>query len=149
MRSRCIFISLNLSKHVPIAKTNSHHFWHDFNLSKHVPVAKYWFVSLLTAWIINAIVRCYVLVFLGGPQVPKKSWNWPRNGFFVMKQKPLLKTPSHCFWHDYNLSKHVPVAFATFLRWERVLTNWKCRKYWKKDSGNTVSSPKLHKKGPN
>ena len=40
-----------------------------------------------------------------------------------MKHKPLLKPISHRFWHDCNLSKHIPVAFATFLQWERVLTN--------------------------
>ena len=63
-----------------------------------------------------------------------------------MKQKPLLKPPSHCFWRDYNLSKHLPVEFATFLRWEGVLTNWKCRKCWKKASENIFSLPKVHKK---
>ena len=60
-----------------------------------------------------------MLVFLGGPQVLKRA----ENGFVGMKQTSLLKPRSHRFWHDYNLSKHVPVAFATFLRWERVLTN--------------------------
>ena len=49
-----------------------------------------------------------------------------------MKQKPLLKPPSHRFWLDYNLSKHLPIEFATFLRWESVLTNRKWRKYRKK-----------------
>ena len=66
---------------------------------------------------------CYVLVFLGGPQVLKRSEIDQEMCFFGMKQKPLLKPRSHRFWHDCNLSKHVPVAFATFLRWERVLMN--------------------------
>ena len=66
---------------------------------------------------------CYVLVFLGGPQVPKRAEIDQEIAFHAMKQKLLLKPPSHRFWHDYNLSKHIPVAFATFLRWERVLTN--------------------------
>ena len=123
MRSHCIFISLNLSKHVPIAKTRSHRFLSKNNLSKHVPVAKYWFVSLLTALIISVIVMRYVLVFLGGLQVPKKAEIDQEIAFLVMEHKPLLKPRSHRFWHDYNLSKHVPVKFATFLRWECVLTN--------------------------
>ena len=55
-----------------------------------------------------------MLVFLGGPQVPKIADIYQEIAFYVMKQKPLLKTRSHYFWHDYNLSKHVPVAFATF-----------------------------------
>ena len=110
MRSRCIFISLNLSKHVPIAKTRSHRFWHDYNLSKHVPVAKYWFVSLLTAWMINAIVRCYVLVFLGGPQVPKKSWNWPRNGFFRNEANACVET-----------------MFTSLLAWLQFVETYSCR----------------------
>ena len=148
MRSRRIFTSFYLPKHVTIAKAHSHCFWWEWNLSNHVPVAKYWLVSLLTAWIINVIVRCCVLVFLGAAQVLKKIWYLSRNGFFVRKQKPLLKPRSHRFWHDCNLSKHVPVAFATFLRRERVLTNWKCRKYWKIVSENTFSSQKMHKNAP-
>ena len=64
-----------------------------------------------------------------------------------MKEKSLLKPLSHRFLHDYDLSKHVPVAFATFLRWERVLTNWKWRKYCKKGFEKLVSSQKLHNKG--
>ena len=35
-----------------------------------------------------------------------------------MKQKSLLKPRSHRFLHDCNLSKHVPVAFATFFATE-------------------------------
>ena len=148
MRSRRIFTSLNSSKHVPIAKTRSHRFWSEYNLSKHVPVAKYWFVSFLIAWIISVIVWCYVLVFIRGSQVSKRAENDQEIAFYVMKKKSLWKPRSHRFWHDYNSSKHVPVAFATFLRRERVLTNWKCRKYWKIVSENTFSSQKRHKKAP-
>ena len=64
-----------------------------------------------------------MLVFLGAAQVLKRSEIYQEMDFFVWKQKPLLKLRTHRFWHDCNLSKHVPVAFATFLRWERVLTN--------------------------
>jgi len=39
MRSRRIFITLNLSKRVPIAKTRSHRFWWELNLSKRAPIA--------------------------------------------------------------------------------------------------------------
>ena len=106
-----------MSKHVPIAFRSKN------NLSKHVPVAKYWFVSLLTALIISVNVMQYVLVFLGGLQVPKKAEIDQEIAFLVMEHKPLLKPRSHRFWHDYNLSKHVSVAFATFWRRERVLTN--------------------------
>ena len=123
MRSHCIFISLNLSKlplpkHVPIAFCQKKN-----NLSKHVPVTKYRFVSLLTALIISVIVMRYVLVFLGGLQVPKKAEIDQEIAFLFTEHKPLLKPCSHRFWHDYNLSKHVPVVFAPFLQWERVLTN--------------------------
>ena len=64
-----------------------------------------------------------MLVYLGGPQVLKRAEILPGIGFFAMKKKSLLKPRSHRFWHDYNLSKHVSVAFATFWRQERVLTN--------------------------
>ena len=43
--------------------------------------------------------------------------------FYFIQPKSLLKPRSHRFWYDYNLSKRVPIAFATFLRGERVLTN--------------------------
>ena len=66
-----------------------------------------------------------------------------------MKQKPLLKPPSHCFWLDYNLSKHLPVEFATFLQWEGVLMNWKCRKCCKKAFENAFSLQKIRKNDPN
>ena len=36
---RRIFISFNLSKPLPIAKTPSHRFWPELNLSKPLPVA--------------------------------------------------------------------------------------------------------------
>ena len=55
-----------------------------------------------------------MLAFLRGPQVSKISEIDQEIAFYVMKHKPLLKPRSHRFWHDYNLSKHVPVAFATF-----------------------------------
>ena len=55
-----------------------------------------------------------MLVYLGGPQVLKRAEILPGIGFFAMKKKSLLKPRSHRFWHDYNLSKHVSVAFATF-----------------------------------
>ena len=64
-----------------------------------------------------------MLLYLGGLKVLERAEILPGLGFFAMKKKSLLKPRSHRFWHDYNLSKHVPVAFATFLRWERVLTN--------------------------
>ena len=64
-----------------------------------------------------------MLAFLRGPQVSKISEIDQEIAFYVMKHKRMLKPRSHRFWHDYSLSKHVPVAFATFLRWERVLTN--------------------------
>ena len=63
------------------------------------------------------------LVYLGGPQVLKRAEILPGIGFFAMKKKSLLKPRSHHFWHDYNLSKHVSIAFATFWQRERVLTN--------------------------
>ena len=72
---------------------------------------------------ISVIVWCYVLVFIRGSQVSKRAEIDQEIAFYVMKQKSLLKPRSHRFWHDCNMSKHVPVAFATFLRWERVLTN--------------------------
>ena len=136
MRSRRIFTSLNSSKHVPIAKTRSHRFWSEYNLSKHVPVAKYWFVSFLIAWTISVIVWCYVLVFIRGSQVSKRAENDQEIAFYVMKKKSLWKPRSHRFWHDYNSSKHVPVAFATFfatgtcfdeLKMQEILENclWK------------------------
>ena len=71
---------------------------------------------------ISVIAWCHVLVFLRGSQVSKREEIDQKIAVYVMKQKPLLKPCSHYFWHDYNLSKHVPVAFATFLLWERVLT---------------------------
>ena len=64
-----------------------------------------------------------MLVFIGGPLIPKRAEIDQEIAFYIMKQKSLLKPRSHRFWHDYNLSKHVSVAFATFLQWERVLTN--------------------------
>ena len=64
-----------------------------------------------------------MLVYFGGPQVLKRAEIYQELDFFAMKQKSLLKPRSHRFWHDYNLSKHVSVAFATFWRRERVLTN--------------------------
>ena len=64
-----------------------------------------------------------MLVFIRGSQVLKRAEIDREIAFYLMKQKSLLKPRSHRFWHDCNLSKHVPVAFATFLRWERVLTN--------------------------
>ena len=102
----------------------------------------------LTAWIISVIVRCYVLVFLGGPQVPKWAEIDQEIAFLVMKHKPLWKKPSHRFWQDYNLSKHLPVEIATFLRWEGVLMNWKCRKCWKKAFENNFSLQKNSQKSP-
>ena len=98
MRSRRIFTSLNSSKHVPIAKTRSHRFWWEWNLSKHVPVAKYLFVSLLTAWISNVIVRCHVLVYLGGPQVLKRSE--------IYQELDFLQWRKSLCWN------HVPIAFG-------------------------------------
>ena len=45
----------------------------------------------------------------------QKELKWIQEiAFYVMKHKPLLKPRSHRFWHDYNLSKNVSVAFATF-----------------------------------
>ncbi len=80
------------------------------------------------------------------PTSTKMSWKWPINcSFYVKKQKPLLKLPSHCFWLDYNLSKHLPVEFATFLRWEGVLTNWNCRNYCKMAFENAFLLQKIHK----
>ena len=146
MRSRRIFISFKFIKHVPIAKTRSNRFWSECNLSKHVPIAKYWL--FLIAWIISVIVWCYGLVFIRGSKISKRAEIDQEIAFYLMKHKPLLKQRSHCFCHNYNLSKHVPVAFATFLRRERVLTNWKCRKYWKIVSENTFSPQKLHKNTP-
>ena len=64
-----------------------------------------------------------MLVYLGGPQVLKRDEILPGIGFFAMKKKSLLKPRSHRFWHYNNLSKPVSVAFATFWRRERVLTN--------------------------
>ena len=64
-----------------------------------------------------------MLLFLGAAKPLKRSEIYQEMDFFVRKQKPLLKPRSHRFLHDCNLSKHVPVAFATFLRRERVLTN--------------------------
>ena len=149
MRPRRIFTSLNSSKHFPIAKTRSYRFWSEYNLSKHVPVAKYWFVSFLIAWIISVIVWCYVLVFIRGSQVSKRAENDQEIAFYVMKQKSLLKPHSHRFWQDYNLSKHVPVASACFfLRWERVLTNWKWRKHCKKSLWKHGFIAKIAHKGP-
>ena len=103
MRSRRIFTSLNSSKHVPIAKTRSHRFWWEWNLSKHVPVAKYLFVSLLTAWISNVIVRCHVLVHLGGPQVLKRAEILPGIGIFCNEEKVFVETtfPSLLAWLQF------------------------------------------------
>ena len=42
-----------------------------------------------------------------------------------MKQKPLLKPPSHRFWLDYNLSKHLPIEFATFFAMGRCFDELK------------------------
>ena len=148
MCSHRIFISFKFIKRVPIAKTHSHRFWSEYNLSKHVPVAKYWFVSFLIAWIISVIVWCYVLVFIRGSQVSKRAENDQEIAFYVMKKKSLWKPRSHRFWHDYNSSKHVPVAFATFLPLERVLSNWNWRKCCKKALGNMVSLQNLQKKPP-
>ena len=64
-----------------------------------------------------------MLVFIGGPQVPKRAEIDQEIAFYVIKQQPLLKTPSHRFWLDYNSSKPLPIEFAIFLRWEGVLTN--------------------------
>ena len=64
-----------------------------------------------------------MLVLVGGPQVSKRAEIDQEIAYYVIKQQPLLKPPSHCFWHDYNLSKHLPLGFATFLQWEGVLTN--------------------------
>ena len=64
-----------------------------------------------------------MLVFIRGPQVSKRAEIDQEIAFYLMKQKSLLKPRSHRFWHDYNLSKHVSVAFATLLQWDRVLTN--------------------------
>ena len=86
MRSRRIFTSFNLSKHVPIAKARAHRFWWEWNLSKHVPVAKYWFVSLLIAWMISVITWCHVLEFLRGSQVSKREEIDQEIAFYVMKQ---------------------------------------------------------------
>ena len=103
MRSRLIFTIFNLSKHVPIAKTRSHRFWWEWNLSKHAPVAKYFFVSLLTAWISNFIVRCHVLVYLGGPQVLKRSEIFTRNWIFCNEEKVFVETtfPSLLAWLQF------------------------------------------------
>ena len=102
---------------VSIYKTCSHCFWSEYNLSKHVPVAKYWFVSLLTAWIINANVWCYVLIFLRGPQVSKRAEIDQKKYFlcdealaFVENTFPLLlawlqfvKTCSRRFCHFFAM----------------------------------------------
>ena len=56
-----------------------------------------------------------MLVFIVGSEVTKRAEIDQEIAFFVMKQKSLLKPRSHRLWHDYNLSNHVPVAFATFL----------------------------------
>ena len=65
----------------------------------------------------------YPFMTIAGLQVPKKAEIYQEIAFLFMKHKPLLKPRSHRFWHDYNVSKHVPGAFATFLQWERVLMN--------------------------
>ena len=49
-----------------------------------------------------------------------------------MKHKPL--------W------KQLPVEFATFLQWEGILTNWKCRKCWTMAFENSFLLQKPHKK---
>ena len=92
---------------------------------------------------INVIVRCCVLVFLVGPQVLKTADIYQEMDFFVMKQKPLLKPRSHCFGHDCNLSKHVLIAFATFLAMRTCFDQLKC---WEKAYENKVSSQKRPKK---
>ena len=96
---------MRFCKCVPVAfspvwiyKTRSHRFWWEWNLSKHVPVAKYLFVSLLTAWISNVIVRCHVLVYLGGPQVLKRSE--------IYQELDFLQWSKSLCWN------HVPIAFG-------------------------------------
>ena len=66
-----------------------------------------------------------MLVYFGGPQVLKRAEIYQKLDFFAMKQKSLLKPCFHRFWHDYNLSKHLPVEFANFLQWEGVLVELK------------------------
>ena len=132
MRSHRISISFKLIKHVPIAKTRSYCFWHDYSLSKHIPIAKYWFVCLLKAGIISVIVRCYVLVFLGGPQVPKIADTYQEIAFYVMKQKPLLKPRPIAFGMITICQNTFPSLLPLFCNGNVFLTNWKCRKYWEK-----------------
>ena len=98
MRSCRIFTSFNLSKHVPIAKARSHRFWWEWNLSKHVPVAKYWFISLLIAWMISVITWFHVLEFFRGSQVSKRE---------EIDQKLLSM-----WWSNSHCWNHVPTAFG-------------------------------------
>ena len=60
---------------------------------------------------------------LGGSQVQKRAKIDQEIAFHVRNEaEAFLKPPSHSFWHDYNLSKHLPLEFFT-LRGEGVLMN--------------------------
>ena len=118
MPSRRIFISYNLSK-TPSHRKNTFSLLLAWIEYVKTPSRR----KLLIGFPIKSFINkcnCQLLCvsILREPTSTKMSWNWPKIAFYVMKQKPLLKPPSHCFWLDYNLSKHLPVEFATFLQWE-------------------------------
>ena len=65
-----------------------------------------------------------------------------------MKQKSLLKPRSHRFWNYYNLSKHVPIAFASFCDGNMFWHIDNAGNTAQKAFENMVSLQKLHKKAP-
>ena len=117
---------------VKIYKTPPHCFWPKHHLSKHLTVANYC-KTLLKAWIASVIVRCYVLVLLGGSQAPKWAEIDQEIAFLVMKHKPL--------W------KHLPIDFGmiticqnTFLLNVPLFCNGK--KFWRiENAGNAGIRP--------
>ena len=64
-----------------------------------------------------------MLVFLGGLQIPKLGDIDQDIAIFGYEALAFVKTTSNLFWHDHNLSKHLPVEFSTFLQWEGVSRN--------------------------
>ena len=65
-----------------------------------------------------------------------------------MKQKPLLKPPSHRFWLDYNLSKHLPVEFATFFVRGRCFDELKMQEMLQKGLSKHLHIAKNSQKWP-
>jgi len=101
---KCVFVNAFPSHfhQFQFVKTRSHRFWWEWNLWKRVPIAKYWFVSLLIAWMkCNYLVPCVGM--LKRLKSIKKRRNWPKNCILCDEAIAIVETtfPPLLAWFQF------------------------------------------------